>query len=136
MKRLLCLLLAAMTISHTAGGEPAPQHPEDAVRGNQIGDLCPAATLTEIDADGYTDHVFGPTERGEIVVLNFWAYWCPPCVGELPHFERVAEEYTDEVDIIAVHCDDVTKAQAFIAENYAESPIILAMDKENDAFAY
>ena len=70
------------------------------------------------------------------MVLNFWAYWCPPCVGELPHFERVAAQYTDEVDIIAIHCDDVTKAQEFIAENYAESSIIFAMDKDRDPFAY
>jgi thiol-disulfide isomerase/thioredoxin len=106
------------------------------VRGNQIGDLCPTTPLTEINQNGYTDHTFDPTQRGEITVINFWAHWCPPCVNELPHFERVAAEYTDEVDIIAVHCDDVTKAQAFIAENYAESSIIFAMDKENDAFAY
>jgi hypothetical protein len=48
----------------------------------------------------------------------------------------VAAEYTDEVDVIAIHCDDVTKAQAFIAENYAVSSIIFAMDKDNDPFAY
>lgn len=136
MKRFLCLLLAVIAVSLTACGEAAPQHPEDAVRGNQIGDLCPATTLTEIGADGYTDHVFDPTQRGKIVVLNFWAYWCPPCVNELPHFDRVAAQYTNEVDVIAIHCDDVTKAQAFIAENYANSSIVFAMDQNRDPFAY
>lgn len=137
MKRLLCLLLAvAMTVTLAACGEPTPQRPADAVRGNQIGDLCPTTPLTEINQNGYTNHTFDPTERGEITVINFWAHWCPPCVNELPHFERVAAEYTDTVDVIAVHCDDVTKAQAFIAENYAESSIIFAMDKAHDPFAY
>ena len=137
MKRLCCLMLALiLALGVTACGDPLPHHPDDAVRGNQIGDLCPATTLTEIGENGYTNHTFDPTERGEITVINFWAYWCPPCVQELPHFERVAAEYTDEVDVIAIHCDDVTEAQKFIAENYAVSSIIFAMDKDNDPFAY
>ena len=30
--------------------------------------------------------------RGKVVVLNFWATWCPPCLKELPHFKAVHEE--------------------------------------------
>ena len=69
-------------------------------------------------------------------MITFWAYWCPPCVRELPHFERVAAEYTDEVDVIAVHCDAIAEAQTFIKENYAESSILFAMDKNNDPSRY
>ena len=137
MKRILCAVAAlAMVLALTACGDPRPLHPDDAVRGNKVGNLCPTTTLSEISADGYTGHTFDPTERGEIVVLNFWAYWCPPCVNELPHFAQVAAEYTDEVDVIAIHCDDVTKAQEFIAKNYADSSILFAMDKGNDPFDY
>ena len=135
MKRTICLLVAIMLLL-TACGDAAPQRPDDAVRGNQIGDLCPTTPLTEINENGFTDHTFDPTERGEITVINFWAYWCPPCVRELPHFERVAAEYTDEVDVIAVHCDAIAEAQTFIKENYAESSILFAMDKNNDPSRY
>ena len=69
-------------------------------------------------------------------MLNFWAYWCPPCVGELPHFEQVAKAYADEVAVIAIHCDAVTEAQSFIAENYPDSAILFAMDKDHDPFLY
>lgn len=140
MKRLLSLILTLiLTLALTACGDDGSvikERPENAQRGNQIGDLCYGATLTEINENGYTDHTFDPTERGEITVINFWAYWCPPCVRELPHFERVAAEYTDEVDVIAIHCDAIDKAQAFIRENYSVSSILFAMDKENDPFAY
>ena len=136
MKRIICLALALiLALGVTAcGGNADPA--VDAVRGNQVGNLCPAATLTELDENGYTDHTFDPTQRGKITVINFWAYWCPPCVSELPHFAQVAAEYVDEVEVIAVHCDKVSEAQAFIAENYADSAIRFAMDKNNDPFLY
>lgn len=140
MKRLLCLILALiLTLALTACGDDGSaikDRPDNAQRGNQIGDLAYGTTLTEINENGYTNHTFDPTERGEITVINFWAYWCPPCVRELPHFERVAAEYTDEVDVIAVHCDAIGEAQAFIGENYSVSSILFAMDKGNDPSAY
>ena len=136
MKRLVCLLLAVVMTVALCACNSADKDADQASVGNQIGDRCPATILTEINRNGYTDHTFNPTERGEITVINFWAHWCPPCVNELPHFERVAAQYTDTVDIIAIHCDAVEQAQTFIAENYAESSIIFAMDKEHDPFAY
>ena len=63
--------VAALALTLTACGDPRPLHPDDAVRGNKVGNLCPTTTLSEISADGYTGHTFDPTTRGEIVVLNF-----------------------------------------------------------------
>ena len=33
---------------------------------------------------------------GSVVVLNFWASWCPPCIDEMPSFETIYQEYKDE----------------------------------------
>ena len=139
MRRIFCLLsvlamLFALCSCDNSNDSHIDRH--DLKRGNQIGDLCPTATLTAIDEGGYTAHTFDPTATGKITVINFWAYWCPPCVNELPHFDRVAKEYADEVEIIAVHCDAVEQAQSFIANNYPDSEILFAMDKGRDAFAY
>ena len=34
--------------------------------------------------------------KGKVVVLNFWASWCPPCRWEMPAFERISKEFGDE----------------------------------------
>ena len=136
MKRTLCLLLALMLALSLAACGDKEDDAATAKRGNRIGDLCYNTTLTEIDQNGYTDRTFDPTALGKITVINFWAYWCPPCVGELPHFEEVAREMADTVAVVAIHCDQLTEAQSFIGENYPDSAIRFAMDQKNDAFAY
>jgi len=56
--------------------------------------------------------------RGLVVVVNFWASWCPPCRDEAPALERVWREYGDKgVVFVGVNVNDVTpKAIAFIEE--------------------
>lgn len=47
--------------------------------------------------------------RGKTVVINFWATWCTPCIGELPAFDRVQAEHPDDVVVIAIHADMVVE---------------------------
>jgi thiol-disulfide isomerase/thioredoxin len=46
----------------------------------------------------------GPAD--ELHVVNFWATWCPPCVKELPYFEKISQEYRDKgVKFILISLD-------------------------------
>lgn len=40
--------------------------------------------------------------RGKFVVLNFWATWCEPCIGEWPQIDRLAERLADRDDVVVV----------------------------------
>lgn len=45
--------------------------------------------------------------RGKIVVLNFWATWCPPCIEELPSLVQLQKQFQDKgVTVLGVSVDD------------------------------
>jgi len=45
--------------------------------------------------------------RGDVLLLNVWATWCPPCVEEMPTMQRVHEMYADRgLRVVAVSVDD------------------------------
>jgi cytochrome c biogenesis protein CcmG, thiol:disulfide interchange protein DsbE len=74
-------------------------------RGSKPSDIGkPAPDFTVKDSD----HTISLDQfRGKIVVLNFWASWCPPCVDELPSLEQMQAELRDKgVVVIGVSVDD------------------------------
>lgn len=66
--------------------------------------------------------------RGQVVVLNFWATWCRPCIDEMPALDRVNREYADKgVAVLGVAMDErgwpvVSK---FLAQKRFSYPILL-----------
>ncbi len=39
------------------------------------------------------------------VLMAFWALWCKPCLKELPHIDKIAQEYKDQLTVLAVNID-------------------------------
>jgi len=66
--------------------------------------------------------------KGKVVILNFWATWCPPCREEIPEFVKLQQAYKDKLLIIGASEDDdgPQKVQQF-AERFAMNyPIVMA----------
>lgn len=68
----------------------------------------PAPAITGKDQHGET---FSLDElKGKVVVLDFWAAWCPPCMQSLPHQKELVEKYKDQpVEWVGVFCDAPAK---------------------------
>jgi len=64
--------------------------------------------------------------RGQVVVLNFWAPWCPPCREEMPDFIKLQDKYHERgLVFIGVALDEKIKVQAFADEIGVNYPILL-----------
>lgn len=63
-------------------------------------------------------------QKGKVVLLNFWATWCGPCVGEMPAFEKLYSEYGEKIAILAVDCaEDKDTVKQFVSDNGYTFPI-------------
>jgi thiol-disulfide isomerase/thioredoxin len=89
------------------------------VRPMQSGDRAPAFALPAIEQGGALGHkVTLASEAGKIVVLDFWATWCRPCLASLPRLDALAKRHRDVV-VIAINLDDAKEArELFDAEHY------------------
>lgn len=71
----------------------------------------PAFAFETIDGKSFDIEDF----RGKAVLLNFWASWCPPCIAEFPVLLEMAQNYPDELVLLAFSSDrDVPAIQSFI----------------------
>lgn len=92
------------------------------------------AVCSEFTVQGYNGkETYSYSEsRGKVIVLNFWATWCPPCVAELPHFDKLQKNYSDSVDVVAIHSTSVNSDVAkFISDKgWGNFSLIFGQDKE------
>ena len=74
--------------------------------------------------------------KGKIVLLNFWATWCPPCRKEMPDMEKLYRNYEQKgLIVLAVSDEQRSVVEAFIAKNPYTFPILLDPDRiVNTAF--
>ena len=120
MKRLLTSCLASLLLmagAHGAGFEARPGTPAPELKAH---DLAGAAkTLADY--------------RGKVVLLNFWASWCPPCLREIPSMERLRIRMAGRP--LAIVALDSAEAQAdvdaFLSRMKLGFPVLLDPDGSN-----
>ncbi|HEY3930106.1 MAG TPA: TlpA disulfide reductase family protein [Candidatus Koribacter sp.] len=108
VKRLTYLLTPVLALSFSAcyqGTRPA-----------QLGTEAPQFTVSD------SDHTVSLKDyRGKIVVLNFWATWCPPCVEEMPSLIALQKDMGPNVVVLAVSTDvDDNAYHTFIRDHHVD----------------
>ncbi len=61
--------------------------------------------------------------KNKVVLVNFWATWCPPCRAEMPMLQKLYQEYKDKVVFILVTNENQQKVTAFFTEKGYDFPV-------------
>jgi thiol-disulfide isomerase/thioredoxin len=87
---------------------------------------APAPAFHARDLDGRD--ISTASLRGKVVLINFWATWCPPCRAEIPDLVALQEKYRDKLQIIGVSEDEAGPAvvRKFVAEHQMNYPVVMA----------
>lgn len=65
--------------------------------------------------------------RGKVVLLNFWATWCPPCIDEMPLLDRFyIENHPNGWQVLGLAADQSAPVQRFLHQTPVRFPIALA----------
>lgn len=119
------IVLSANTTTAAMGKISAPQ----------AGFAAPDFTLKTLEGEEYTLSEL----KGNAVLVNLWATWCPPCRAEMPAIEKMYQEYKDQGFVVLAvdmtYQDDPTNVVPFTQEHGLTFPILLD-ETANVASAY
>lgn len=106
---------ADRTGTSTAGEIPAPRE----------GFLAPDFSLQTLEGETVTLSDL----RGQAVLVNLWATWCPPCRAEMPAMQKLYEEYKDDGFVVLAinmtYQDNAPAIDPFVRENKLAFPILI-----------
>jgi thiol-disulfide isomerase/thioredoxin len=101
--------------------------------------LTPAVVGNEVPSFGVvsTDGsiIRSNAYRGRVLLLDFWATWCAPCVGSLPHVDALAREYSKNLAVVGINVDETDRrssAEKVVAEKGLSFPQVIRSMGEND----
>ena len=79
-------------------------------------------TLTDLQGKSWTLREL----KGKVVLVNFWATWCPPCRKEMPDLNTLYQRFKDQgFVILAISDEEADKVKPFIAERNISYPVML-----------
>jgi thiol-disulfide isomerase/thioredoxin len=101
-----------------------------------LGKVCPDFSMSVIGANGIEKPLALSELRGKVVILEFWATYCAPCIPYIKHFEKLQFQFGDAIKVIEISEENRDKVDAFILKRGYKN-VSFAMDwgrKLNDMF--
>jgi cytochrome c biogenesis protein CcmG/thiol:disulfide interchange protein DsbE len=110
-----CLLLAADTPEYPKSVEKKLY--ADDIRGKKAPVFSVGKWLTD-----------EPDRKGKVVLIDFWATWCPPCRASIPELNEIQAKFKDDLVVIGVSDEDAAKVKEFMTGTKMDYSV--AIDKK------
>jgi thiol-disulfide isomerase/thioredoxin len=124
---ILVLIIAGIAYSYLSGDGKAPaskvvqqEKQDDSAKEYP---LAPDFTLKDLEGNSVKLSDF----RGKVVIIDFWATWCPPCRRGIPEFVELQEQYgKDKLVVLGINMDqgDLSVVPKFAEEYQINYPIL------------
>jgi cytochrome c biogenesis protein CcmG/thiol:disulfide interchange protein DsbE len=108
------------------GNTEAPSKQSGQTRESAVSSANTAPNFVLKDLDGKL--VSLSDFKGKVVIIDFWATWCPPCLMEIPHFQSLYEEYSDRgLIVIGISLDQggVNVVKPFVKSKGMTYPVVM-----------
>ncbi len=131
---MLAILIIGFSVIYYTYDKLSQQYEPETAAGNEVYEEAPDFTL--LNSDG--DEVSLSDYKGQAVVLNFWASWCPPCKSEMPSFDKLSNKYETDGDVVFLMInltdgrkETIETATQYLADNGFTLNVVF--DTEGDA---
>jgi thiol-disulfide isomerase/thioredoxin len=129
MNRKALLLTAVAILALAAGLGTATWHRQPKTPQQGIAEALLQAPLADLKNRPQTLNQY----QGKVLIVNFWATWCPPCREEIPHFIEVQRKLGNKgVQFAGIALDHPEQAAAFVQEFGVNYPIFIARINESE----
>ena len=142
---VVALVAAVWMVARPSRGPALPQTtaadaPPAAPSGEKVAlqfyrDPAVLGAVSMTDVDGRT--ISSADWNGKVVIVNFWATWCPPCRAEIPDLVALQDKYRDRLVIIGISDDDDPPAtvKKWAMEHKMNYPIVMSTPELRKVFA-
>jgi len=90
----------------------------------------------EWEIEDLNGHIVELSEfEGQILFINFWATWCPPCIAEMPSIQRLYDEYEGKMAFILVSQESRDILKKFVKKKGYTFPVYVIRSQQPEVFA-